>query len=300
MQDIRPRITSLDGIVDSVLEMHTDRLKPARSRMMIRGQGILPHIDIDTTGSYRAVAMGRFYEHLTAALYGGKLGNRIEIDQATNGDDSNGNGEVVGGEKMDITTIMKPDVVHSEGNVLYESKACRSGQKCNLTDFQVRLYKELQQRSPYPKVYFVVYRHGLYGIKSSWTGSAEGLFRALSERTAYSLVLPLRLILRLHDPENLSRWVSRYEGKETSRDDFNTCTSIMASALTKLLKEPEEVLQDLDHQELSFHHREFSVRRFMSPSRLYINRCRIQKFPIVYIIDNVAEGESESESDIPF
>lgn len=303
MLDKKPRITSLDGIVESISAQHKYKLRPVSSRIKIRAQGVLPFMGIESTGSFRAVAMGRFYEYLTAAFYGGRLGSVIKLDDSTNSNGGNGDGEVQEAEEQfDITTILKPDVVHSEANVMYESKAVRSGQTCKLTDSQIDLYKELQQRNPYPKVYFVIYRHGLYGIKSTWTGSAEKLFGVLSERTAYSLVLPFRMILRLHDTENPSEYVSRYEGKENSRDDFNTCTCIRASALTRILKEPERVLQDLNHPESSFLPEEFRVRRFMSPNKIYVNRNRVRQFPIVYITDRVAEAEMQGheELDVPF
>ncbi len=288
---------SLEGIVDSVRDLHSPQLDPHRRNTTIRGQIVFPGVDICPTGSSRAVAMGRFYEYVTAALYGGRLGDVVDIGNRSDTETTNGNG--VG--DLETDSIAKPDVVHSGKNIIYESKACRSGQTCKLADEQIDAYRALQARDPPPRVYYVVYRHNVRGIKSSWRGTTERLFKELSEGTAYSLVLPFRLILRLYNPENLSRYVSRYQGRQETRNDFDTCTCIRSSALTKILKEPKTVVEDLGLDCSSF-----ELRRILSPRKFYVNRHRVNQFPILFIEDRDERWREEfprgysTEQGVPF
>ncbi len=224
--------------------------------------------------------MGRFFEYVTAGLYGGRLGDIVELSEIQNGNGAPPS-DIGRGAELDMSGIAKPDVVNDEEGTMFESKACRSGQTCKLNDEQIDFYRALQSAETRPKIYHAVYRHRLHGIKSEWEGTPEELFTDLSGRIAYSLVLPFRLVLSFFDLGNRSKYTYRYTEKNTnSPHNFYTCTCIKASGLTALFKDPAEVIENINLDV-----RSFGIRRTMSPSKFYIDGNKIRQFPVVFITD---------------
>ncbi len=284
----------LEKIVASVIDQHKREVKPVKTQVVMPIQLVL--FDRRATGSEKAIAMGTFYEHMTAAIFGGRLENMKRVANGNHlGLTTNGAEAIDEDDEMRIT---KPDVVDHKRRRVYESKACRSGQTCKLSDDQIDLYRALQAEEPHPRIYYVVYRHSLDGIKSRWKGTPEQLFYALVQKTSYCLVMPLSLILALHNPKKGStKYVYRYE--EETR--FEVCTSIRSSALTALLTEPERVIVDL-----SFDPNEYKTKRLLSPSELKINSYEVKRYPILVIQDRDhrawAEGFAAGyrKTDTPF
>ena len=115
----------LENLVKFVNCLHQEELNPVKRITNIE----IDHktFDNDNTRSARAMAMGDFYENITAGFYGGSLNGRIILK---NGDNSK--------------TIINTDIYHSERKIMYEVKASQSGHHIILLDRQINNYKLYQ------------------------------------------------------------------------------------------------------------------------------------------------------------
>lgn len=259
-------------LVETVRELtplHTDRVIPVRRRIRVATNGKML-----ATGSMRIMKMGRFYEELTAGMYGGVLEDTKETYD--------------GG-------LMKPDVVDHKNKVMTEAKGVRIDQKCDLLDPQVEHYMDCQRADPELRIYMAIYRHILPGIVKTWRGTSAQLYRQLAKQTICSTVMPLSLMLALHTTGN-SNLIYRYDGEGR----YGPCTCIRPRTLRRLFEEPEKVIE-----ELGLKPEEFILLRRISPKVISVNGTKVQEFPVMIISDKyhrkwVREFIKKCTADVPF
>ena len=228
------------------------------------------------------VAMGWFYEILTALLWGGRVLNQRPINiSGRNGDE----------------LVVKPDVWHNQFSI-GESKACRTGHSCNLYDRQINRYRELQYNNPSYRIYFAFYRHHHKKIHS-WKGTEKELFQDLAGATAISMVLSFSIVEKMYESiKKAGRLIDvgvRYDvGYEHPR-----CV-VSSPALNRFFFEPRRMLKyiGLDPED-------YFIRYHILASNLYIDGARVNRFPIVRIKDKkhnewFRKWDYEKMKDVPF
>ncbi len=274
----------LEKVVNSLRGSYSQSHVPYSSAVIIPS-----NVDLSaplTKPTSRAILMGKFYEHLTAALYGGD----VCVTEFLAGADE---------EKEDDCMKITPDVVNNNTRRYFEVKGVCAGQHCMLQDYQLEHYEQLLgARSGYD-LSFAFYRHNLHGIKSTWEGNSEELLTALAAKTLYLIVLPYSAITQMHGMINGSHaLVSRFQ-KEGS--PFDRCTSVLASTLTRLYTEPEEILQQIAGEDIS----QYNICRFVSEP-ISISGYVVPSFPIVFVEDmRVADTRGDLKNvsvddDVPF
>lgn len=254
-------MSKLEKIVDSVKHLHKKVLIPTQKIIKINQQ--------ETFGFYipsvqRHVSLGDFYEYMTQGIWGGKLQNRLLVE--------NGN-KTESEDRKSIYSLVKPDLIQENTKQIGESKAIRSGQSVNLIDTQLNRYRLLQSLDKNAHIYFAIYRHSFPKIMS-FRGSVDSLFEQLSNVTHHSIVLPFSLILELNQSPN-EKLVYRYDGER-----FYACSCLRSPTINRLLTEPEEVLKDL-----GMNIGNFLIKRYLSPESFSIGRNKIKQFPILRIFD---------------
>lgn len=254
----------LEKLVEEIMPLHESAIKARNPKISIPVQMSLTNT-VPLSVTKRSTLMGRFYEHINRALYGGTLNDeRIDVSWE--------NGEC--GEES-----IKPDVIDHEGRIVWESKACCSGHSCNIMNRQLDGYRYIQYYYPDAEVFFSLYRHSLKGIKSEPTEklSEEDIVQELIVRTLFSVVLPLGIILRLQEIPN-SQGINHarlYEGGK----EWPDCLVINPKTIDRFLSDPEQNLRYLDLDPSNY-----IIERYRSPGNLAVNRKRIKPFPVVRIL----------------
>lgn len=254
----------LEKRIEGVLPLHKESMDVYSLRVSIPIQMDL-EARVPLSKSKRGMVMGTFYEYLNRALYGGKL-NDLKYDI------ENPNGDL--GEDS-----IKPDVIDHDNRVVWEAKACRASHSCNIMNRQLEGYKYIQYIYPDAKILFALYRHTLKGIKSKPTEgfSEEDIVRELTNRTMFSVVLPLSLILRLQEIPR-SHGINHARLYEGGRE-WPDCLVINPRTIDGFLFEPEKILTYLD-----LNPKDFEIERYKTPVGLQVNRRKIKPFPIVRVL----------------
>lgn len=213
------------------------------------------------------VALGLFYEMMTGGFYGGI--NVYENSQSNIVD-------------------LYPDVVDPDREIIYDSKAHRSGHSLNLYDEQITRYKDFHRQNPNYDIYFVCYQHDFPKIKS-FNGTIEELFDRLAsdkkERTSFSIVFPFSIILKLFilgKNREEEPFIGRYEQKPNGT--FWSCSRVYSSTLKRFFWEPWRIIEGL-----GLNSNNYSLERVKSPEEFCINGHRIEQFPILLIHDKKFE-----------
>lgn len=264
----------LEEVVNRLRGTHTEVLPAISSVVTILGNGDLSVPLRNATT--KATMMGTFYEGLTAALYGGD----VCVSERLPGSDE---------EEGCVT----PDVVNHGTRQYFEVKSVCSGQHCMLQDYQLEGYGRLLEYHREYTLSFAVYRHTVRGIKSTWKGTASELFQALGEGTLYLVILPYDVVAQMHTAANGSSCLVYRFQKE--RSPFGRCTSVLASTVTRLFTEPEEILQLVAGEEVS----RYRVERLLSP-KVTCNGYVVRPFPIVSVEDTTAVKKPVVDNDVPF
>lgn len=141
--------------------------------------------------------MGRFYEILTQAMYGGYL---LKVPYPTNGTRNLFDNNVLGAEDLPGSNH-KPDGASSR--IVWDSKAWQAGTPLELWDGQVYNYLTEEQQD-HRRFFFSLFVHNFHGIKTKARHSytEESIIDAFCKGTAYSIRLPLEVIAHLHDRGN--------------------------------------------------------------------------------------------------
>lgn len=253
-----------------------------------------PQLDFGFIRDANSRRLGVFFEATTAALYGGRIKNYVRVNGNDTGDNhglygENGNRSVTGSINIRGNGIM-PDVLDEENRRMFEAKAISIGRnnKCQLRDEQIERYKYLQSIYPDFSVYFAFYRYSFDGDFSGKNGNEEELYKALSEKTRFSVVAPLSLVLRMHsfNGRGTYRYCQSLDGGEPAGP---VSTHVLAGTFCDFLDNPREVIERVGLDPL-----DYVVRRRMSPDYSGFNGSakpffaygnRLKRFPVLWIED---------------
>lgn len=247
---------------------------------------------------WKHVKLGYFFELMTAGMYGGLLGEDMEVV---------GYEGLMGVDPGTGLIGVYPDVYDARRKLAFESKGCFSSESLNLEDDQIDRYKAFLYAQEGSQLYYAIYRHS-FGKIRSYQGDAKMLFSSLSSNTLCSLVLPFSIVLALHETrdDNLA-W--RYDGELWTLN-----TSIKARTFTRFLEGSsfqgaKDVLRDL-----RLDPNDYVIEKLMSPIGFCVEGNRIRQFPVLSVIerDNPIGAKSffelmnpdlyveDDSSDIPF
>ncbi|MBI2148822.1 hypothetical protein HYU23_04015 [Candidatus Woesearchaeota archaeon] len=253
----------LETLVRHMAHSHRNDLKVRRKKI-----SIYPRIGHSRklSSNNAPMAMGKFYEFLSQAFYGGKLEEEIEI--------TDGNGD---------ETTTRPDIINVDENIIYEVKASQRARGFLLQDRQIEFYRSMQanflsDETEYPRIYFLLYVHSFEGVKSHWKGNTDEMYNALCAKTLCSIVIPFNIILELYNPsKGTNDLVYRYDNESK----YDVGTKVRSGTLVRLFKEPKKVIK-----ELCLDPNDYSITRSRVPRGMHIisDRCkRIKQFPVVRI-----------------
>ncbi|MBS3168580.1 hypothetical protein J4216_05615 [Candidatus Woesearchaeota archaeon] len=268
------RKRGLDSLVASLVALHQIELLIDQTFHRVPSKADLDDKLNNTTAN--TILLGRFYEVLGAALFNGRLPSEEEkIFYAT--------------EEEGI-----PDIIIESENKILESKSVNVYKLCEISGSQLEAYEEMNKREPYPKVGYVIWRHRIPGIRSSWKGTGRELIQQASKNTLYGIVLPLEvmqaLCLQRYDVYN-QNLVYVHPRDQVPEDCYNGGTGIYASTLTRLFETPEEILTELSFTE------GVKIKRTLTPSDLRVERYKVSQFPLIEI--SVSPRISEND-EVPF
>lgn len=198
--------------------------------------------------------LGDYYEYMTVGFYGGKLKERLSLFE----DD------------------IEPDVLNKKKKQAYDAKACGSSQQLKLNDNQVMKYIKMQYFNPDYSIYFAIYRHPLRNIDQY---SKDEFIKEISNKTLYSVVIPLSLVIDLNMQRN-NDLVYRYEGTRWTRT-----TSARSNILHMLFLGFPEDSETKILEISSINPENYELKRFMSPKNFSINGNKVAQFPIMFIND---------------
>lgn len=210
--------------------------------------------------------IGRFYEILTSAIFGGKwIGtNNVSI----NGDE-----------------LFQPDVLSKE--TIIESKSVCWKDSLKLVDFQMDKYLLQQCANFYQnprKIFFSIFKYGvtkpLSYFKKTKGNHLDEMVKVLSQNTSFLLFLPFSVVSALHTPrekslEEKENYFSRYEDQR-----FDTLTRLKTTGMKDLLLFPEKVLEIY-----GLNPSDYKIVRTKLPNKVKMNNNQITPFPILFIED---------------
>ncbi len=225
------------------------------------------------------IKMGLFYEMLTACLIGGKLTDglfRINRPQ----------------------DLPYPDVMTNDGKIIIESKACRLGHQLNLLDGQIGLYRRMQINNSKARIMYAIWRHRFQKIKA-YKGTTSMLFSELSQKTAHGVILPLSIILFLHDMKKEKRQALRDKHNLILRryesNSWDYCTRTGSPIWNEFLLNPENTIRNIGMDP-----DDFTWVRFIVPP-IQLNASTIQGVPFIIIADKTHKKAVKKSLDIiPF
>ena len=255
---------ALEAILTEIAPLHENVLEPVSRRIRIPFQMHLKGMDVYPSASKRMEFMGFFYESLNRGLYGGKLNDvKFDIDFYSG---ENGSGTI------------KPDIVDDENNIHWESKSNVFDKDCEIMKRQLEGYRSLQYTYPEKQYLLAIYRHKLLGIKKE-ERTLEEVFDELLKGTAFSLILPLSVVLKIYE-NPVSGDVKMARNYVSKNNNWPDCLCIKPHTINRFLMSPLE-----NFELLGFDPNRFEIERFFSPSNMTMNRRKLRQFPIVKIVD---------------
>jgi len=255
----------LINLVSSAKTRHTHVLKPAVKSVYPPIKRSLP--GILPNSSEIGTAMGRFYEYLTTGLYGG-YANDVKFTVP------------VGEDQM---RNAKPDVIDDVNKRIWECKSSSQGRSSNMMNRQLAVNVVLQtERWPDYEFFYGFFKHDLKGARSTYRNTIEGLFKDLSEKVIFSVILPFDVIVHLAMPfaengSSGSRIIRHYPGNETG-SRYEPCACLNSGSLNGLFLKTEEKLE-----EIGLDPSDYNIQRFVSPEEIMVDGNEVRKFPIVWV-----------------
>lgn len=124
-----------------------------------------------------ATWLGKYYQHLMEALYGGKV-----IEDRRKG-----------------TVVTYPDLVIPHANKILESKGSNEKSESLLKCKQLLTYARLQHLEPETGLLYVNFRHAYTGSLTTFDGTEEEFYRDLAQTPCYAVEFPVTLLLALYE-----------------------------------------------------------------------------------------------------
>ncbi len=249
-----------------------------------------------TTSDYYAnnITLSTFYEVMTSSFYGGtRFNKRYVLDEQGRVNLRAGQSGLNGFARFeDHIKFTKPDLIDERAHRVSEVKSFRSGRSYKFRDDQMDRYIDLQMSLPEDTVInFVIYRHVVREFSHTKKNpnrsyTDEELYKALSQRTVHSVVLPFNLIYLLHSFVGKSQDVFRDEGiirnpkneAGAAQRYGNPGTCLRSPSANRLLFDPEQFLRD-HGQNVA----EYEIERVRSPERFSFDEFGVKSFPITRI-----------------
>nr|MBA4405080.1 hypothetical protein [Nanoarchaeum sp.] len=270
---------NLEAFLRGIVPSHTEVLIPARNEIALYCD------DIERS---KHMMMGRFYEEVSGAFYGGIVLEGRSIRDNPNQLSLNFSEleQMISWEnKPEKELFIKPDIINV-GKSIGESKACKNGSTLHILDGQTERYRKIQLRNPSHPIYFAIYRHSFHGIKSDeiTVKPDEEIVQDLSLSTMYSIRIPLSILLHLH-----GTWYGNLNPKLSYRHNgtrYQCCTMAKEFAMKTLFQDPEIIIDMLN-----LNPKNYKITRIKSPEDFTVNTTPIQsstklmQFPIVMIED---------------
>ena len=269
----------LKKFLEESTHAYTETLTPNREEVSIY---------CDHISKAKHVLMGKFYEELSGAFYGGIVldGKSIRENPAQLDIDFGELEQMINWEnKPKDELFIKPDIVNI-GKSIGEAKGCKSGSSLHIFDEQTERYRKIQLRSPAHSVYFAIYRHAFQRIKdkTATIRSGEEIIQDLSLSTMYSLKIPLSILLYLH-----GKWYGNIKetlGYRYGKSDYQDCTMAREFAIRSLFQDPEKIIDMLDLSPENY-----KITRKLSPGNFTVRTSpaesltTLTQFPILIIED---------------
>ena len=214
--------------------------------------------------------IGAFYELITEGLFGGKWQGTDNVS-------------------LFHDDPFKPDIIHNGKDYLTitESKASSWRDNVKFADYQIDKYMIQQCTSLFlesesdqeNKIFFALYKYmvrdPLSKIKNLGGNPLEEIINMLTKETGFLLYLPFSIIHIFHTTNGTSQYQSRYEG-----DRWFPISRISTTGLKEMLKNPQEVLESF-----GINPYDFVIQKTRTPNEFYVNRKKVEPFPILYIYD---------------
>ncbi len=209
--------------------------------------------------NFAHVRMGLFYEMLTMAMFGGELFDSMHKTLEWK-------------DFFSADRKIKPDVMDETNEIVYESKASKSGNHTNLLNRQLGCYETYLRLYPSYKLYYVFFRHNYNGIMKSKEYMQE-MFRKLAYGTHAAISLPFSIILHLHKHE-------KYKKYSTDQWADSGCTVIGSKEMNRFYFEPEVVMP-----EIGLNLDDYIIHRYFLGMGIRVMDECVHPFPFVHIID---------------
>ena len=187
------------------------------------------------------VAMGRLFEQIARALYGGWHHD----DRIKNG--------IPQGEHGDT-----PDIINFDSKEAIECKASRIGGSTNIYDTQILRFNNFQNSYQDIRSFQMYFAHSFEGIIKC-KKKVPQLYPELVNHMHFAIRLPLSVINQLHQlPYHLpeQKMTRRYEERKDSIKNrpFPSCTVLYGSAVTSFFTQPENTLEHIGLNPKNFSH----------------------------------------------
>lgn len=206
------------------------------------------------------VAIGKFYERIAYALYGGNIKEKQIID----------------------TFVCEPDLTNNRK--ILECKAVRPKNHVKLYTRQLFTYASWQVKGTdtisNPIISFLISRYGIKNITNYCKEKTkEEIIRDLAKHTWYSLELPFSIIYQIYKNAKISEWASFLRDTDERRNRVLEFACFNAGDINNFITNPRETFQKFGLDPNNYKCKIFLV------DNLKLNGIQMSPFPIKIISD---------------
>ncbi|MFA5019843.1 MAG: hypothetical protein WC533_01950 [Candidatus Pacearchaeota archaeon] len=212
---------------------------------------------------------GSFFEYLTAAIFGGYLhqGRMFKLK---------------GGRSS-----LQPDVSDHRKRIYYETKSCVQRDQLKLIREQMEKMRQWQiydNKRPFPKIYFVLFRHKVTKMKNRGITQNQFLHEA-RKGVLYAIHAPFSIMLQFYiNPTATNKYLlNEYCYSEIRRDPNSGgyarrhVRSISGTFLNDLMVDPKATVESIGLCPDDYNFERRKVRG------LVVNNQRVHSFPLWFI-----------------
>ncbi len=201
--------------------------------------------------------LGKYFEILTAAIFGAGIKQRYEVNGAK--------GELY---------ISEPDVIKKSRVI--EVKGVSRGESLKISWEQLGKYAIIQKGETWlktPLIEYVIFRHGVRKLVTEYKNSSlEELVSDISKSIRSMYKLPFSLVVEIC--KSGTEFTSIYDGAR-----YDSLTRILSSGLNHILAYPEKTLEKLGLQDKYF------IKKTRFPGTVTLSGFEINPFPVIFFED---------------
>lgn len=211
----------------------------------------IPHSRVGYKNSDITQQIGKFFERISQAIYGGEMQKGHNI----------GNCE----------EYCQPDLTCSKGKLIIEVKGRQMASSVDLQNRQIARYALLKLKSPLDvQIRFDIYRYNLKNVKQEFRkGGLEWMLETFPKHITSFISLPFPLVYDLWNPLN----------KKMNVSENVSATYLPGSFLDELIRDPINALDDIDEDISKYI---FIKNKF--PSNAKIGSTNFLPFPCLKIL----------------